>query len=69
MFYADSAGLANVYARALEFHRMHGGSAGNPLPFCAVWRRKGGPFPVLTQIPEIWNRPRRRARPRCIGIP
>lgn len=43
MFYADTAGLANVYARVLEFHRMHG-SRWEPAPLLRRLAEEGRTF-------------------------
>jgi 3-hydroxyacyl-CoA dehydrogenase len=43
MFYADTVGLANLYARVLEFHRMHG-SRWEPAPLLRRLAEEGSTF-------------------------
>ena len=43
MFYADTAGLANVYARLLEFHRRHG-TRWEPAPLLRRLAEEGRTF-------------------------
>jgi 3-hydroxyacyl-CoA dehydrogenase len=53
MFYADTAGLANVYARVLEFHRMHG-SRWEPAPLLRRLAEEGRTFSSFgtTELPK-----------------
>ena len=46
MFYADTAGLANVYGRVLEFHRMHG-NRWEPAPLLRRLAAEGRTFSSL----------------------